>query len=297
MLRQHKAYAAGLAAVLAWSTVATAFKISLRHLTPAQLLLLSSTVSLLVLLAILLVQGRLADLRGSFAAHWRRSLLFGAINPFIYYLVLFQAYALLPAQEAQAINYTWALTLTLLSVPVLGHTLRVQDAAAALVCYLGVVVIATHGELLALHFASLGGVGLALLSTLLWAAYWLLNTRDTRDPVIGLTLNFAFALPLSLAWCLWRDGLPALDGAGIAGAVWVGVFEMGLTFVLWLTALKLTARTASIANLIFLSPLLSLVLIHFFVGEPILPSTGAGLLLILLGLALQKLRFRQTVPA
>jgi drug/metabolite transporter (DMT)-like permease len=291
--RQRKAYTAGLAAVLAWSTVATAFKISLRHLTPAQLLLVSSIVSLAVLLIILAVQGRIAALGASCAAHWRRSLLFGAINPFVYYLVLFQAYALLPAQEAQAINYTWALTLTLMSVPVLGHALRPQDAVAALICYLGVLVIATHGDVFGLHFASMTGVGLALLSTLLWAGYWLLNTRDKRDPIIGLTLNFAFSLPLTLLWCLWRGELASIDGAGLAGAAWVGVFEMGLTFVLWLTALKLTARTASIANLIFLSPLVSLLLIHFIVGEPILPSTGGGLLLILLGLAIQKLHFRR----
>jgi len=64
---------------------------------------------------------------------------------------------------------------------------------------------------------------------------------------------------------------------------------MGFTFVLWLTAMKLTTSTARIANLIFLSPLLSLVLIHFVVGEPVLPSTLAGLALILGGLLLQKL--------
>ncbi|MBV8048663.1 MAG: EamA/RhaT family transporter, partial [Paludibacterium sp.] len=33
--KQTGAYAAGLAAVLAWSTVATAFKISLAYLTPS----------------------------------------------------------------------------------------------------------------------------------------------------------------------------------------------------------------------------------------------------------------------
>lgn len=297
MTRQHKAYAAGLAAVLAWSTVATAFKLSLRHLSPAQLLLISSAVSLLVLLAILAIQGRTGELRAAWPAHWRRALLLGAINPFIYYLVLFQAYALLPAQEAQALNYTWALTLTLMSIPVLGHTLRSQDAIAALVCYLGVLVIATHGAPQDLHFSNPAGVGLALLSTLLWAAYWLLNTRDTRDPVIGLTQNFACSLPLTLLWCLWHGELGSIDPAGLPGALWVGVFEMGLTFVLWLSALKLTERTASIANLIFLSPIVSLGLIHFIVGEPIFASTGVGLALILAGLGLQKITWRRPVPA
>ncbi len=293
MTRQQKAYACGLSAVLAWSTVATAFKISLAHLSPAQLVLYASLASLLALLAILLVQGRLPELVQAARTDWKRSLLFGAINPFAYYLVLFQAYALLPAQEAQAINYTWALTMTLLAIPVLGQRLRAQDALGALCCYIGVLVIGTHGDLLGLNFSNLRGVGFALVSTLLWASYWLLNTRDEREPVIGLTLNFAFSLPLTLAWCAATGELGAVAWQGLAGAAYVGAFEMGFTFVLWLSAMKLTDSTAGIANLIFLSPLVSLLLIHFIVGEPVYASTLSGLAMILTGLAVQKISLRR----
>ncbi|WP_199154106.1 DMT family transporter [Chromobacterium sp. ASV23] len=286
---QKKAYAFGLGAVLAWSTVASAFKLSLQYLSPMQLLLYASIASLLALLSILAWQRRLPELAAAFRAHWKCSLLFGAVNPFAYYLVLFQAYSLLPAQEAQAINYTWALTMTLLAVPLLKQALRLQDAAAALICYLGVLVIGTRGQLLELHFSNQLGVLLALCSTLLWAGYWIFNTRDAREPVLGLTLNFACSLPLSLAWCAWHGQLALPAWQGLAGAAYVGALEMGFTFVLWLTAMKLTRSTASIANLIFLSPLVSLLLIHLLVGEAILPSTLLGLALILGGLAAQKL--------
>lgn len=279
--------------MLAWSTVATAFKISLAHLSPAQLVLYASVFSLLALLIILLLQHRLTDCWTALRLHWKRSLLLGAINPFIYYLVLFHAYALLPAQEAQAINYTWALTMTLLAIPVLKQRPRRQDALAALVCYLGVLVIATHGALLSLHFSNPLGVAFALASTLLWAGYWLGNTRDSRDPVIGLTLNFALSLPFTLVWCALTGELHAVAWQGLAGAAYVGAFEMGFTFVLWLYAMKLTESTAKIANLIFLSPLLSLMLIHLVLAEPILPSTGAGLGLILCGLLLQKIPLKR----
>ena len=289
MKQQSKAYLFGLSAVLAWSTVATAFKISLQHLSPAQLLLYASVFSLLSLLTILGWQRRLGELLPALCRHWRRSLLLGAVNPFVYYLILFQAYALLPAQEAQALNYTWALTMTLLAVPVLGQRLRAQDAIAAVVCYGGVLTIATRGAPFALQFSNLPGVGFALLSTLLWAGYWLFNTRDEREPVIGLTLNFLLSLPLTLLWCAVSGELHAVAWQGIAGAAYVGMLEMGFTFVLWLSAMKLTQSTARIANLIFLSPMLSLFLINLLLGEPILPSTLAGLGLILGGLLLQKL--------
>ncbi|MFN4237307.1 MAG: DMT family transporter [Vogesella sp.] len=297
MTSQHKAYACGLSAVLAWSTVASAFKLSLAHLSPAQLVLYASAFSLLSLLAILGWQRRLDELFPALRQHWRRSAILGAVNPFAYYLILFQAYALLPAQEAQAINYTWALTMTLLAVPVLKQKLKLQDSLAALVCYSGVLTIATRGAPLALEFSNLAGVGFALLSTLLWAGYWLFNAKDEREPVLGLTLNFLLSLPMIVLWCALTGELRPVAWQGIAGAAYVGALEMGFTFVLWLAAMKLTSSTARIANLIFLSPILSLMLISTLLGEPILPSTLAGLGLILGGLVLQKLPLPFLRPA
>ena len=79
-----------------------------------------------------------------------------------------------------------------------------------------------------------------------------------------------------------------LVGLYAAGAIYVGLFEMGITFILWLSAMKLTDHTARIGNLIFLSPFLSLVFIHFLVGEDIFPSTYVGLTLIIAGLVVQQ---------
>ncbi len=59
MHNQKKAYIYGLATVLLWSTVASAFKLSLRYLDPVQLLLYSSIVSTLVLACILAIQGKI----------------------------------------------------------------------------------------------------------------------------------------------------------------------------------------------------------------------------------------------
>lgn len=291
--QQGKAYAFGIAAVLCWSTVATAFKLSLQHLSPAQLLLYASLTSWLFLAAILVMKGRFSS---AFTASWqdyKYALFFGAINPFIYYLVLFQAYELLPAQEAQILNYSWALTLTLLAIPLLGHKLKPQEAVAALVCYSGVLVIATRGDVLGLEFSNLEGVAWALASTLLWALYWILNTRQKGDALTMLFINFSCATPMIIIYCAIMGELVAVPWQGIAGAVYVGIFEMGLSFIFWLTAMRLTNSTASIANLIFISPILSLVIISTLLEEPILRSTIIGLILILGGLLIQKIKRKQ----
>lgn len=290
MTSQTKAYLFGISAVLLWSTVATAFKLTLQYLTPAQLVLLSSVASALVLGIILVVQGKLIQLKQLTKKDWQWSLVFGAINPTIYYLVLFQAYALLPAQEAQAINYSWAITMTLLAIPLLKQKLRWQDLIAALLCYVGVLVIATHGDLMGLKFSNTFGVVLALVSTLLWALYWILNTRDQRNPVIGLFLNFVCALPLIFIYCWLTGELKWMAWQGVMGSIYIGIFEMGLTFVLWLSAMKYTSSTAKISNLIFISPFISLVFIYFLLGEKTLSSTFVGLGLIIGGLVLQQLK-------
>jgi drug/metabolite transporter (DMT)-like permease len=75
----------------------------------------------------------------------------------------------------------------------------------------------------------------------------------------------------------------------LAGGFYVGVFEMGLAFILWLKAMKLAENTARIANLIFISPFLSLMLISVLLNEVILSSTLIGLCLIIAGLVLQQI--------
>ncbi len=289
MKNQRRAMQLGVMAVLLWSTVATAFKLSLNHMTPAQLLLFASLSSAAVLTGILAYQGRLGLLR----RQWCRSpglfVKAGLLNPFLYYLTLFAAYDQLPAQQAQALNYTWAILLSLLAVPMLGQRLRAWDLLAALLAYGGVVVIATGGDLLQLQFDNPVGVGLALLSTLFWSLYWIVNTKDRGDPTASLLLSFLVALPLIFAVCLWRGELTLPPWQGIAGALYVGLFEMGLTFVLWLSAMRSSTHTAPLSNLVFLGPFLSLFFISRFLGEAIASSTLLGLGLIILGLALQQL--------
>lgn len=289
MQQQGQAYLFGLAAVLCWSTVATAFKLSLRYLDPIQLLLYSCLASIVVLAAVLRLQGRFGLLFSYSRREYLQSLGLGLLNPLLYYLILLKAYDLLPAQEAQALNYTWALTLALLAVPLLKQRLGAREIAAGLVCYSGVLVISTRGDLAGFHFSNPLGVALALGSTVIWALYWIFNTRDRRDPVAGLLLNFLFALPFILLACLLFSDPLVSDVRGLLGALYVGVFEMGITYVLWLLALKRSANAARIGNLIFISPVFSLVFIHLLLGEEILPSTLVGLGLILAGLMIQKL--------
>ncbi len=299
MQAERRALMLALGAVLLWSTVATAFKLALADVTPRWLLAIAAMTSWVFLTAYLLWQKQLSQawqaLREQPLFYLRQAL----INPLLYYLILFQAYDLLPAQQAQSINYTWALTMSLLAVPMLGQALFGRDIVALLLAYAGVVVIATRGNPMALQFDSPLGVGLALLSTVLWALYWIWNTGGKHAPHISLWCGFLLATPLIWLVALVWDGWSAanLMSQGVLAAIYVGLFEMGVTFLLWQTAMSTTQRTAAISSLIFLSPFLSLIFISQVLGEPIHPATFVGLVLIIVGLVIQKMPRRRQSAA
>ena len=291
--RQHKlAYVYAMVAVAFWATSATAFKLSLGHVGQLPLLLVASVASTGVFCVYLAATGRLRLLCTFTTRDWLWSAGLGLLNPFLYYVILFKAYSLLPAQEAQPINFVWPLTLVLLSIPLLGQRIRLMSILAILISFTGVVVIATHpakpADILGFHFSSGLGVFLALGSTVIWALFWVVNTKDRQDEAVRLFVNFVFASAYILILALLLRQTRVGDWRGLLGGIYIGLFEMGITFLVWLKALKSARTTAHVVNLIYLVPFLSLLVIAMVLGERILPSTVVGLAFIVAGIVLQK---------
>lgn len=285
---QQKAYIYALIAVFLWSTVASVFKITLQSLSVAQLVFYAVLTSVCTLLIIVIKKNLLQKVVIHFKENFKMILLLGLLNPFLQYIILFKAYDLLPVQEAQTINFTWALMLTYLSIPLLGHKPTLNDFVAGIICYFGVLIIATKGNPLSLDFTNTYGVFLALLTTVIWSLYWIYNTKVKVEPVVGLFSNFLIGLPFVFIYYIYMEDFSLPNMEGLLGAIYIGLFEMSITFMFWLNAMKLTYSTSKIANLIFIAPFLSLVFIYFLVGEKILLATVVGLVLIVFGLLIQQ---------
>lgn len=181
--------------------------------------------------------------------------------------------------------------LTFLSIVILKQTIPRHDLIAAVICYGGVFIIATQGDMSRFMAASWIGVGLAIASTVIWASYWIINVRDAREPSVGLCLNFLIATPVVALIC-WLFSDLSISSRGLAGAVYIGLIEMSLAFLAWSHALKRSINTSRVNNLIFLSPFISLVLINQILGEAIYSTTYLGLGLIVGGLIYQQYRVR-----
>lgn len=284
----HNPVLMALLAVLLWSTVGSAFSLSLRHLNFVQLLFFANLIAVIFLGIMILIRGKAKFSESLSKSNIIRSAIMGCLNPFAYYLVLLKAYSVLPAQEAVSLNYIWPVTLVLLSVPVLKQKVTALSLVFMLISFAGTVIIATQGNPWSLEFSNPLGTFLALSSSVFWAVYWLMNMKDKRDPINKLFLNFSFGFVYILIFSLATGNLTIPSYPGILGAVYVGLFEMGVTFVIWMMALKYAHNTARVSNLVYLSPFLSLGFVSILVGEKILVSTLAGLALIIGGIILQQ---------
>ena len=287
---QQKAYLLALLAVFFWSTMSSAFKITLRYITYDQMLLWSSLTGFLALLVINRLNAgriRMADLT---RANIRSSAIMGLFNPFLYYLILFKAYDLLEAQIAGTLNYTWPIALVLLSIPFLKQKIKWTGILAIFISFFGIIVISTHGKPGSLEVADPLGVGLAVGSAFFWAVYWILNMKDKREETGKIMLNLLFGFIYILIYLLVTGTkIHFPEKHAIIGVIYIGLFEMSITFVIWLKALTYSANTAKVSNLIYLSPFIALLIIRLAVGEKIHISTIIGLFFIVGGIIFQQL--------
>ncbi len=288
--KQKQAYIFAVSAVLLWSTVAVSFKIALRYVDFLQLLLFSSFTALVIYALIAIFNGTFSQLFRIKKKEILLSAFIGFLNPFLYYTVLFKAYSLLPAQIAQPLNYLWPVVLVLLSAPLLGEKLKFISVVSLFIGFLGVYVISTQGDLFGFKIEKPLGVALAAGSSVIWALSWIFNQKDKRNEQTKLFWNFLFGFLYILIAVFFFSELKLPETKGVFAVIYVGFFEMGITFFFWLKALQLTERNDNISNLIFFSPFLALIFIHFVLKEDIYFTTYIGLILIITGILVQKIR-------
>jgi len=102
---------------------------------------------------------------------------------------------------------------------------------------------------------------------------------------LALTFFFGMLWSVLSAFTYWNVEILSIQ-ALFSGA-YVGLFEMSLTFLLWLSALKLSRSVSLVNNLIYVTPFLSLLVIRLVLKEPIHIATIAGLFIIVSGILLQ----------
>jgi len=254
------------------------------------LVMIASFTSFVVYLIVNVFNGTVKSLFNLPPRAYFFSAILGFLNPFLYYLILFKAYDLLPAQVAQPLNMVWPIVLVFLSIPILHQKIGVRSFVALFISFIGVYFISSQGNLFNPGHSNPVGVILAVGSSLFWALFFLFNARDKKEEIQKLVLNFFFSSLFILLLNGTSGNMQLPEKEGVLAGIYVGLFEMGFTFLFWMKAIKLSKSADKISNLVYLAPFVSLIFIHYVIGEKIFITTLIGLVLIVAGIIFQKIR-------
>lgn len=294
MKDNKKALFLAIAAVLSWSTVATAFKIALTHLTHFEMLWVACVTSLVIFSVMLTVQRKWVKIKALSWRMWGYFALLGLLNPVAYYLVLFKSYDLLPAQIAQPVNYMWPVLLVVLLAIFTKQPIPAKKYIGMLISLGGLILISAGGKQMGSMEIPAVGLGLGIMSAFLWAIYWMVNNRnkDKVDATVACFMSFLFGcVYLSIGALL--VGLNLSTVPGILSGIYVGAFEMGIPFICFGIAIRKTSNPALINQLCYLSPFLSLFFVSTILGEQIVSTTYIGLVLIVAGIVFNEYFVKQ----
>lgn len=285
MKENNKAIVLALAAVLSWSTVATAFKVALSYLTHFEMLLVASITSLVIFAVVLTIQRKWKEVKALPRKMWGYFALLGLLNPMAYYLVLFKSYDLLPAQVAQPVNYMWPVLLVILLAVFTKQAIPAKKYIGMLVSLGGLIIISAGGKQIGETAISAGGLVLGIMSAFLWATYWMVNNKNKEkaDATVACFMSFLFGSIYLVATAL-VIGVDLNTLPGILSGMYVGAFEMGIPFICFGLAIRKTTNPALVNQLCYLSPFLSLFFVSTILGEQIVPTTYIGLALIVAGI-------------
>jgi drug/metabolite transporter (DMT)-like permease len=277
-------------AIISWSTVATLFKIALSFSRLTDVLLIASFTSFVVFALVALVQNKLPQLIHLKKKDWLFTAMLGFLNPVAYYLVLFKAYSLLPAHVAQPVNYTWPVVLLLILSAIQKKRISALQFVGLGISLTGLIIISLASSGHSISAIPILGIMIAFLSAFLWAIYWILNSHNTRiDSILLYMMSFFFGTFYLVLITLFFPNQVSTS-QGILSSIYIGLFEMSIPFIFFGMALRKTKNPVLINQLCYLSPFMSLIIIHFTLNEDIRFYTWLGLILIVAGIVLSQLK-------
>ena len=272
--------------ILLWASIPVASKKILAELNNLQMLFYSTVFSALALCALVVGQGKISSMARYSLRDYAHLSWLGFLGAFLYYVLLYGAFANTSAAEGFVLAYTWPILVSLLAVPLLGQRLTPVRLFAIAVSFCGVVMIVTRGRMLEFQMENLAGNMLALSGALVFALFSILGKRTNYDITIATLVYFCSALFCALATIAVAGELPLPSLSVWGWVLYNGLLVNGVSYLFWFRALE-HGDTFFVSNLLYLTPVLSLPLVKVFINEPLHMSAVTGLMLIISGILLQ----------
>lgn len=267
----------------------------LREATPVQLVLARALMTGVALLIVLAVAGRLHLVADELRTRPIRIVGLGLLSFFGSSGLSMTGLSYLPASINSLLANTSPLMLATGLVLLERRLPRTRVVLGLLMGFAGVALLSVRG---AADLGALGlfGVLLSLGGSLLWAIYtwWSRHELRSGDPLaITAAAAFVGAAPfMAIAAATGQlHGYRELSTGTLALLLYAGVVGTGLTYSLWMSALRRLSAT-NVSAFQYLIPLTAVGIAVAFLGEPVTPALVLGGAAILLGVGLAQERPR-----
>ncbi len=271
--------------ILFWSTIATVSKLLLGTLSSMQVLCVSSLLGALFLLAVNLCSGAFKACRRYRVKDYAVMALIGLPGTFLYYVFLYAGTNLMLASQAFIINYLWPIMSVVFACILLKEKMTLRRGVAIGMSFIGVGIVAGN-DLLQFNPNTLIGAGCCILCAVSYGLYTALNQKYSYNKSIAVMVAYFTTFVLTAVILTVQGSSFTLQPAQLLGLAYNGMLTMALATTTWALALE-SGKTATISNLAYLTPFISLIWTFFILHEPIQWTSILGLAVIVLGIFLQ----------
>lgn len=291
MSSQARGRAEIITAMIAFGTIGIFVKSI--ALASAEIALYRAVIAFTVLLAVMLVTGRFAGLKGTKKQLWKLFLSGAAMG--FNWILLFEAYRY-TSVALSTLSYYFAPTLIIIASTVL---LKEKLTIRQILCFAAstaglVLIIGVSGG----GSSDLIGILYGLGAAVLYAVVITLNKVTTGiDGITRTWLQFiaAILVVLPYVWVTCGFHFGGLDAKGLACMLIIGVVHTGLMYCLYFSSLtRLRGQQAAILS--YIDPLVAVLLSVLWLGEAISPLQLFGGAMILVFALLNEVKLGKKEP-
>lgn len=290
MRSRDSARALMVMAAIIWGSTFMVGRVIVRYVDPLGVTFIENVIGALILVSALLWKDRSSGPEGlRFFGH-RMLVILGLLNGLAYaanYIALYYT---------TAINASLLVNFGMAMVPVFAFLFgreRVthRNVMALVIGILGTVLVTTGGNLGAVVEGQLVGDLLALLAGLVWALWIVLAhdaMKEAEKPLRVAAPNAAYtAIVLGVAALVFSDpsGVQSASSMTWAGIIYLGVFSIGIAFLLYYEGLKHLGGTTSAVYLLLQSAV-AVFLGFFFLGESLTVPLLIGAAMVMSAVAI-----------
>ena len=279
----------GLCIVL-WALIPVVAKLGQSDLDSHQFLFFSSLISFLCLLGLGLKTGSIKSLRSYRMVDGLSAIGLGLMGTYLYYLFLYQGYAVGNGVEVLIVQYTWPIMISLLAPKLLGESFTIAKTLGLVLGFSAIVLMVSKGQWGAIDLDEPVALIWVAVGSLCFALFSVLSKRVTLEPISLITVYFGVATVASGLGMLFYSEFRWPSASSALPLILNGVLVNGFSYWFWLEALR-RVNASLLAPFIFVTPLLSAAYLWLGFAEPFLDVYWLALALIVVSGLVSSLPF------